>query len=114
MAETIFVTDAQVKAAQMLVDRDSALGREPDPATRKIAEARPGHSADSQPGSRGASRPAAVRFWEALDQAEREALRAVASWQTFAAGTRLMTEGEQADHVIVILGGRAKTGIISA
>ena len=34
MAETIFVTEAQVKAAQMLVDRDRAFGREPDPATR--------------------------------------------------------------------------------
>ena len=44
MAETIFVTDAQVRAAQMLVDRDRALGRVPDPATQKIARARPGRS----------------------------------------------------------------------
>ena len=107
MAETIFVTEAQVKAAQMLVDRDRALGREPDPATRQIAEARPGHTADR----RGASRPGTVRFWEALDDAEREALRAIASWETYAAGTRLMAEGEQADHVIVILGGRAKISV---
>jgi CRP-like cAMP-binding protein len=111
MAQKVFVTDAQAKAAQMLVDRDRALGHEPDPATLKIAEARPEHSADRHRGSRGASRPAAVRFWEALDPAEREALQAVASWQTFTAGARLMTEGEQADHVVVILGGRAKISV---
>jgi CRP-like cAMP-binding protein len=110
MAETIFVTEAQVKAAQMLVDRDRALGREPDPATRQIAEARPGHPARS----RGASRPGTVRFWEALDDAEREALSAVASRETYTAGTRLMTEGEQSDRVIVILGGRAKISVDEA
>ena len=104
MAETIFVTEAQVKAAQMLVDRDRAFGREPDPATRQIAEARPGHPV----GRRGASPPGTVRFWEALDDAERQALRAVASWETYAPGTRLMIEGEKSDRVIVILGGRAK------
>jgi CRP-like cAMP-binding protein len=108
VTERIFVTDAQVMAAQMLVDRDRTLGREPDPATRKIAEARPGYSAGNHPWSGGASRPAAVRFWEALDSAEREALRTVASWQTFAPGATLMTEGEEADLVIVIFGGRTK------
>lgn len=110
MAETIFVTEAQVKAAQMLVDRDRAFGREPDPATRQIAEARPGHPV----GSRGASPPGTVRFWEALDDAERQALRAVASWETYAPGTRLMIEGEKSDRVIVILGGRAKISVDEA
>ena len=47
-------------------------------------------------------------FWDALDPTEREALRSVASWGTFAAGARIMQEGDQADHVMVILGGRAK------
>jgi CRP-like cAMP-binding protein len=47
-------------------------------------------------------------FWDVLDPTEREALRSVASWRTFAAGARLMEEGEQADHVMVILGGRVK------
>ncbi len=107
MAQTIVVTEAQVKAAQMLVDRDRALGREPDPATRRIAEARPGHPA----GSRSTSRPDTARFWEVLDDAEREALRSVASWETYPAGTRLVTEGDKADHVIVILGGRAKISV---
>ncbi|MGZ3391507.1 MAG: Crp/Fnr family transcriptional regulator [Isosphaeraceae bacterium] len=32
----------------------------------------------------------------------------MASWRTFAAGARLMEEGERADHVMVILGGRVK------
>ena len=107
MARTVFVTEAQVKAAQMLVDRDLALGREPDPATRQIAEARPGHKASG----RGTSRPDTVRFWEVLDDAEREALRAIASWETYPAGTRLITEGEKADHVIVLLGGRVKISV---
>jgi CRP-like cAMP-binding protein len=52
--------------------------------------------------------PAPVSFWEALDPTEREALRSVASWGTFAAGARIMQEGDRADHVMVILGGRAK------
>jgi CRP-like cAMP-binding protein len=107
MAETIFVTEAQVEAAQMLVDRARALGREPDPATQRIAGAQPAHPA----GSSGASRPDTVRFWEALNEAEKEALRAVASWETYPAGARLMTQGGQPDQVIVILGGRAKISV---
>ena len=47
-------------------------------------------------------------FWDVLDPTEREALRAVASLRTFAAGARLMEEGGRADHVLVILGGQAK------
>jgi hypothetical protein len=47
-------------------------------------------------------------FWDALDPTEREALRSVASWRTFAAGATIMEEGERADHVMVILGGRVK------
>jgi Cyclic nucleotide-binding domain len=47
-------------------------------------------------------------FWDALDPTEREALRSVASWRTFAAGARLMEEGERADYVMVILGGQVK------
>jgi CRP-like cAMP-binding protein len=111
MAEKIFVTEAQVKAAQMLVDRDRALGREPDPATRRIAEARREHSAGSSSGSTGAPRRAAVSFWDALDPAEQEALTSVASMPVYDAGARLMSEGEPADHVIVILGGRAKISV---
>jgi len=49
-----------------------------------------------------------IPFWDALDPIERDALRAVASWRTFAAGAMVMHEGERADYVIVILGGRAR------
>ena len=37
----------------------------------------------------GREDPAALTFWDVLDPAEREALRSVASWRTFAAGARL-------------------------
>jgi CRP-like cAMP-binding protein len=50
-------------------------------------------------------------FWDILDSAEREALRSVASWRTFAAGARIMEEGERADYVIVILGGQVEIRI---
>ena len=111
MTGTIFVTDAQVRAAQMLVDRDWALGREPDPATLKIAHARPESSAGRTPDGPSTPPPAAVSFWDALDSAEREALRSVASWRTFAAGSTLMQQGEPADQVIVVLGGRTKISV---
>ena len=47
-------------------------------------------------------------FWEALDPVEREAFRSVTFSRTFAAGARLIKEGERADHVIVILSGRTE------
>ncbi len=65
-------------------------------------------SGESARGVLPASWPTSVNFWESLDATEREALRSVASWRTFAAGARIMSEGERADHVMVILGGRAK------
>jgi class 3 adenylate cyclase len=49
-----------------------------------------------------------VTFWEALDPAEREALATVAVSQTFTAGQTLMREGDQADHVMVIIEGRTE------
>lgn len=50
----------------------------------------------------------AASFWDILDPTEREALRSMAFLRTFAAGAWLMEEGERADHVMVILGGRVK------
>lgn len=50
----------------------------------------------------------AASFWDALDPTEREVLRSVAFMQTFAAGATIMHEGERADHVIVILGGKVR------
>ena len=56
------------------------------------------------------SRPhgAATGFWDVLNPTEREVLRSLASWRTFAAGARIMEEGERADHVMVILGGEVE------
>lgn len=76
----------------------------PASADARLRE-RSGESAQEAP---PASWPTSVNFWESLDATEREALRSVASWRTFAAGARIMSEGERADHVMVILGGRAK------
>lgn len=50
----------------------------------------------------------AASFWDALDPTEREALRAMASLGTFAAGAKIMQEGDRADYVMVILGGQVK------
>jgi CRP-like cAMP-binding protein len=74
--------------------------------TWRVGRLRPGR----HPGRDRLDEAPAVRvvFWEALDPIERDAFRAVASSRTFAAGARLITEGDQADHVIVILSGRTK------
>jgi hypothetical protein len=53
-------------------------------------------------------RAAVIGFWDILEPVEREALRSVASWQTFAAGARIMEEGERAEYVMVILGGQVE------
>jgi class 3 adenylate cyclase len=57
------------------------------------------------------SRPASVNFWNALTEAEREAFSSVAYERTFAGGATLMQEGEQADHVVVILSGWTKISV---
>lgn len=46
-----------------------------------------------------------MNFWRALAPAEREAFAAVAEDRTFARGVRLMSEGEPANYVMVILEG---------
>ena len=53
-------------------------------------------------------RNTAVVFWQALNPVERDAFRLFALPRTFAAGATLIQEGDQADHVIVILSGRTK------
>lgn len=47
-------------------------------------------------------------FWDALDEYAREDFMSLADMRTFAAGARLMEEGEPADHVAVISSGRAR------
>ena len=46
-----------------------------------------------------------VVFWQALNAVEREAFRSFAEPRSFAAGARLIQEGDRTDHVFVILGG---------
>jgi len=59
------------------------------------------HAAEAEAG------PSAAPFWDVLDPTEREMLRSVASVRTFAKGATIMEQGEAADYVLVILGGRA-------
>lgn len=46
-----------------------------------------------------------MNFWDSLSPAERQGFAAVAQERTFARGARLMSEGEQANYVMVIRSG---------
>lgn len=46
-----------------------------------------------------------IVFWQALNAVEREAFRSFAEPRSFAAGAKLIQEGNRTDHVFVILGG---------
>jgi CRP-like cAMP-binding protein len=50
-------------------------------------------------------------FWAALSAAQQEEFRLLAGERAFAAGARLMQEGETADYVIVILDGRTRISV---
>src|ERR1700759_3368243 len=52
--------------------------------------------------------PSSASFWSALSPGEQEQFRGKAERRTFAAGARLMREGEAADHVVVILDGQTE------
>lgn len=52
-----------------------------------------------------------VNFWDSLNLAERRAFASVAHERTFACGARLMREGEQADHVMLILSGWTRISV---
>jgi Cyclic nucleotide-binding domain len=89
------------------------LGASEDPPTPHPGMLR-GGPATYGPGTQPAHDrrgPDAVVFWEALDPIQRDAFRSVASPRTFAAGARLITEGDHADYVIVILSGRTKISV---
>lgn len=68
--------------------------------------ARPRQSAPSLAFRRGAGH--SVSFWEALSPAEQDQFRSGAEARTFAAGARLMREGETANYVVVILEGQTE------
>lgn len=84
----------QLVMAQARADRTA---READELRQELANAK----------KVGATRPAAIPFWDVLDPTEREMLRSVASTRQFAAGAPIMEQGEPADYVLVILAGRA-------
>lgn len=115
-----FLSDIASRVGRLMAARKPGPNRlnEADPASAEVQNhGVPGgewpqqaRTSASHPGPR---RPPAARvvFWEALDPIERDAFRAFASPRTFAAGARLITEGDQADHVIVILSGRTKISV---
>src|SRR5580704_13380895 len=52
-----------------------------------------------------------VVFWQELNAVEREAFRSFAYPRSFAAGARLIQEGDRTDHVFVILSGSTEIRI---
>lgn len=76
----------------------------PAPAVALPTAAHQQMSVRPEPGQQ----PSVTSFWDALDPTEREGLRGMASLRTFAAGATIMQEGDRADYVMVILGGRVK------
>lgn len=54
---------------------------------------------------------APVVFWQALNPVEREVFRSFADPRSFAAGARLIQEGDHTDHVLVILSGSTEIRI---
>ena len=80
------------------------------PGQMTASAAGPGHLPSAAQGYSREDRPqsSGLGFWDMLEPTEREALRSVASCRTFAAGARIMEEGERADHVMVILGGEVE------
>jgi len=85
--------------------RPAVAGTAPSqpPASRRPP--RPDRAASRDPGGH---RPGTPGFWDALSQAEQEALTLIASLGVFAPGDRLMGEGDQADYVMVIIDGRTR------
>ena len=92
--------EAHSDQPQPLRTPDSTEVSSVNPASRPEAEQGETQEAHAQGPAAG--------FWDILEPVEREALRSVASWRTFAAGARIMEEGERADHVMVILGGQVE------
>src|ERR1700753_1461001 len=58
--------------------------------------------------------PGPINFWGALSEHQRSEFRSIADERSFAAGARLMREGETADHVMVILQGQVAISAASA
>jgi hypothetical protein len=85
---------------------DNRHGPEASSAGSHAAES---HPRDTGPPSQRNAAP--VVFWQALNAVEREAFRAFADRRSFAAGARLIREGDHPDHVFVILSGRTQISV---
>jgi CRP-like cAMP-binding protein len=83
----------------------TTIADSPHPASEQAPQPA---SAASQPPAPRVPGSAGGSFWGTLTLAEQEALRSVAVRREFRAGDRLMREGEQADHVMVIIEGRTR------
>ena len=115
-----FLSDMAWRVGRLMAGRKFGPDRldDADPASAKVHRYADLHGERPQQARTGGAQPgprrppvARVVFWEALDPIERDAFRAFASARTFAAGARLITEGDRADHVIVILSGRTKISV---
>jgi class 3 adenylate cyclase len=84
----------------------TAMAESPDPVSNQPPQPEPATA--GPPREPRMSGSAGLSFWGELTLAEQEALRSVAVRREFRAGDRLMGEGDQADHVMVIIEGRTK------
>jgi CRP-like cAMP-binding protein len=90
------LAEAEARADRAVREAE-ARGREADELRQQLGDVRKPEIPDVS----------AAPFWDVLDPTEREMLRSVASMRTFAKEAAIMQQGEPADHVIVILAGKA-------
>jgi hypothetical protein len=105
-----FTDDDQERAREILVRARRAKRRRTGTQTPPLSQPGSGNGAGRTPPSapRAATPP---NFWAALSPAQQGEFRMLADERTFAAGARLMQEGETADYVIVILDGRTRISV---
>jgi hypothetical protein len=73
--------------------------------SRGTTQGKGGHHRRMAPASPISAGTVVANFWNSLSPAEQQTFRMMAGKRVFAAGARLMEEGEQANHVAVILDG---------
>jgi RNA polymerase sigma factor (sigma-70 family) len=92
------LSDARARLSRELNQDGSLKQRSPATGLRKL----------TSPPDRPQHDPAKVSFWNSLGADQKRAFRAKAHERVFAAGARLMQEGEHGDHVAVILSGETE------
>ncbi|MEU5884458.1 cyclic nucleotide-binding domain-containing protein [Spirillospora sp. NPDC047279] len=88
----------------------SGSAAEPDAGPGSGPDAEPGTGPDPEP-PRGPRRKPRATFWEVLREAEREVLRSMSTRRTFVRGATLVSEGEPAHFVLIILSGWTKISV---